>query len=114
MLWTAASGLVLLTTPGHRSHATGKLFEYLAARRPILALALDSAAAKIVNHCVSGVEIDQTDPAAIAQAMVSAANGKLEWLIGDQQRLAAYLYPGPAIQVEQLIELAISNRQTTA
>lgn len=65
----SADVLVLLTGQD-RSVATSKLYEYLYAARPILALALpDNAAAQIVIQTQAGVVVDPTDSAAIAAAL---------------------------------------------
>src|SRR5215207_3772939 len=45
-----ADVLVLITSGKRRGEATGKLFEYLAARRPILLFGTDNAAAEIVTR----------------------------------------------------------------
>jgi glycosyltransferase involved in cell wall biosynthesis len=56
----------------HRpSVATGKLYEYLAADRPILVLARRSVAADIVRTTGSGLVAPADDPAEIAGALVS-------------------------------------------
>jgi glycosyltransferase involved in cell wall biosynthesis len=46
--------LLLVTSPGRSSVATTKIFEYLQARRPILALTPHSFAAEIVKKCRCG------------------------------------------------------------
>jgi glycosyltransferase involved in cell wall biosynthesis len=46
--------LLLVTSPNRRSVATTKIFEYLQARRPILALTPRSFAAEIVEKCRCG------------------------------------------------------------
>lgn len=59
----AADALLLLTSPGHISQATGKLYEYLAARRPIIALADGNEAARIVSESEAGITIPPDDVA---------------------------------------------------
>jgi glycosyltransferase involved in cell wall biosynthesis len=46
--------LLLVTSPSRRSVATAKIFEYLQARRPILALTPHSFAAEIIEKCRCG------------------------------------------------------------
>ena len=61
-----ADALLLLT--GHnRSEATGKLFEYLASGRPIIALAEGNEAARIVRETGTGVAVGGGDPAGAAR-----------------------------------------------
>jgi glycosyltransferase involved in cell wall biosynthesis len=64
-----ADALLLITAPGQRSVATLKLFDYIGAGVPILALAEDNAAAEIVCRFELGVTAPPDDPAAIADAL---------------------------------------------
>ncbi len=64
-----ADALLLITAPGQRSVATLKLFEYIRAGAPILALAHDNAAAAIVQADGLGVTAPPDDPIAIAAAL---------------------------------------------
>jgi glycosyltransferase involved in cell wall biosynthesis len=69
-LQRAADTLLVVTgAGGQRSVATGKLFEYLGARRPILVLGEDTEAAHIVARAGSGFDVSVNDPRAIAQAL---------------------------------------------
>jgi glycosyltransferase involved in cell wall biosynthesis len=65
-----ADALLLVTAPGVRSVATSKLYDYIGAGRPILALAQDNAAAETVQGFGLGVTVPPDDPAAIAAALV--------------------------------------------
>src|SRR5262249_52891060 len=67
-----ATALVLLTSD-ERSQSTGKLYEYLAAGRPILALAEDNEAARIVRETRTGVTVPPGDVDAILAALRGAA-----------------------------------------
>jgi glycosyltransferase involved in cell wall biosynthesis len=58
--------LVVGSGPGASGIATGKIYEYLAARKPILALASSGAAADIIQTAQAGVLVDPDDPSAIA------------------------------------------------
>jgi glycosyltransferase involved in cell wall biosynthesis len=61
---------------------TGKVFEYLIARRPILMLAPASPARELVEEARAGVVADPTDDRAIEDALESivriATNGQFE------------------------------------
>ncbi len=59
----SADLLLLVTAPGRsgQTHIPSKLYEYLAAGRPILALAPESGSADIVREANAGVVIDPDD-----------------------------------------------------
>jgi hypothetical protein len=66
-----SSSLLLLIIPSHKSNKsiiTGKLFEYLATRKPILCLGpADGDAAEIIKKCGSGVTLDYHDSEKISE-----------------------------------------------
>ena len=64
-----ADALLLVTASGVRSVATSKLYDYIGAGRPILALAEGNAAAETVRRFGLGVTAAPDDPAAIADAL---------------------------------------------
>ena len=68
-LQRAANSLLLITGRERRSEATAKLYEYLAAERPIVTLGQDSAAAGIVEELGAGITTSATDPQAIASTL---------------------------------------------
>jgi glycosyltransferase involved in cell wall biosynthesis len=72
-----ADALLLVTAPGEISVATGKLFEYLGARRPILALADGNEAAALVRELRAGVCVPPDDPDAVARAIRALAEGNV-------------------------------------
>jgi glycosyltransferase involved in cell wall biosynthesis len=109
-LQRAADALVVMAAgmPGRPSTsvATGKLFEYLAAKRPVLVLGEDTEAARIVARAGVGVAASEGDPGSVADA--------LERLIDAPPSLrddavAAYAWPVLAERYEQLIEQACAN-----
>jgi len=65
-----ADALLLVTAPGVRSVATSKLYDYIGAGRPILALAQGNAAAETVECFGLGLTVAPDDTAAIAGALV--------------------------------------------
>ncbi len=77
-----ADGLLLITAPGRRSEATSKLFEYIAAGVPILALAQGNAAAEIVQRYQLGLTAPADDPSAIAAALTAFITGQRAGTIG--------------------------------
>jgi glycosyltransferase involved in cell wall biosynthesis len=78
-LQRAADTLLVITQGDRRnSVATGKLFEYLAADRPVLVLGDETEAARIVTQSRSGFGTSAEDPEAIARALVLAVEGEDE------------------------------------
>ena len=94
--------LVLARGASGPSVATGKLFEYLGARRPILVLGDGTAAAEIVRSAGAGVVASATDPDEIAAA--------LERLVTKPpappkpKAVAAYAFPAVAEKLAALID----------
>lgn len=105
-----AAALLLLTSD-EVSQATGKLFEYLAANRPILALAGENEAARIVRETNTGVVVAPRDVDAIAEALRLAARGELN-LSHSPRGTERYRYPGPADAMMASVERAIRHRKT--
>jgi glycosyltransferase involved in cell wall biosynthesis len=68
-LQRAADALLLITGDDQLSIATGKLYEYLAAQRPILVLGERSEAARLVREAKAGIATSASDPRAIARAL---------------------------------------------
>jgi glycosyltransferase involved in cell wall biosynthesis len=101
--------VLLLVTSRNPSEATGKLFEYLTAGRPILALADGNEAARIVSETRTGVVVPPDDVDAISGALRDAVAGRLA-LAYAPRNLDAFVYPAPAEAVEAEIELAIARR----
>ncbi len=107
-LQRSADALVLLTG-SHSSEATGKLFEYLAAGRPILALADANEAQRIVRLTATGVTVPPLDEERIAAALRTVADGTIAAGYAPRE-LERFTYPGPAVVVAGLIEEAIARR----
>ena len=71
--------LMLITAPDKASVATGKIFEYLASEKPILALTRGTEAEKIIKETGVGIAISPDDPIEIANALtVIARDGELK------------------------------------
>ena len=86
---------LLLITSNDTSIATGKVFEYLRAARPILALAGENEAARIVRETRTGSVVRPDDADAVRHALSEVASGELAR--GFEPRdLDRYLYPAPA------------------
>lgn len=102
----ADSLLVLATGASGRSVATNKLFEYLAARRPVLVLGENSVAARIVGEAGGGIVADGHDPEAIAAALRVLVEANVEPASGD---LARFAWPVLAERFEREIETLLAE-----
>jgi glycosyltransferase involved in cell wall biosynthesis len=99
--------VLLLLTSDASCEATGKLYEYLASGRPILALATGNEAARIVADTGTGVAIAPRDVEAITAALGRAIDGELEHAY-NPHGLEPYRYPVPAERMADAIERAIA------
>jgi glycosyltransferase involved in cell wall biosynthesis len=111
-LQRAADALILLTSPG-RCEATGKLYEYLGSRRPIIALAEGSEAGRIVSATGTGTVVRQDDVPGITAALRDAISGELESRYAPHG-LEPYTYPAPAEQMAEAVEAAIEAHSARA
>jgi glycosyltransferase involved in cell wall biosynthesis len=107
-LQRAAGSLLLLTAGNRRGEATGKLYEYLAAGRPILVLGERTEAARIVLDAGAGLAVPSDDPEAIAGALARLAAGEVP--AGEDSARERYAYPRLAARMAELIELACARR----
>ena len=105
-LQRAADALLLIAQPTRSQLLNIKLFEYLAAGRPIIALAAGTEAGRVGAEL--GAEVAAADDsAAIAAALRRAAGGELEPPPADA--VAAYTYPAPAERMADAVERAIES-----
>ena len=98
----AADSLLLLTAGARRGEATGKLYEYLSAGRPILVLGDRTEAARIVADADAGVAAPVDDPAAIAAALERLVRGN----VTANGAPPEYGYPRLAERMAALVETA--------
>jgi glycosyltransferase involved in cell wall biosynthesis len=101
-----ADGLLLIASRERSQLANLKLFEYLAAGPPILALAAGTEAGRIVLETKAGEVVPSSDVAAIKRALRRLAAGELA--PPDAQALAPYTYPVTAERMAAAAEAAIS------
>lgn len=81
--------LLLITAPDKASIATGKLFEYLAANKPILALTRGTEAARIVSETGAGVVVSPDKPEEIAAAIEAIIRCDAGFFSGRNEGLIA-------------------------
>jgi glycosyltransferase involved in cell wall biosynthesis len=110
-LQRAADVLVLVTSGSRTGEATGKLFEYLAAGRPILVLGAGSAAGSIVTGASAGLAIPTQDARAAEQALRTILAGGLPAPAAEAR--ARFAYPALAARYEDLLE-SVRVRQPQA
>jgi glycosyltransferase involved in cell wall biosynthesis len=99
---------LLLITSHHKSIAHGKLFEYLASGRPILALAGDNEPARIVRETQTGEVVDPEDVEAIMRALRRVAERSLPF---SPRGLERFTSEATAEILDGSIEDAISRAQ---
>jgi glycosyltransferase involved in cell wall biosynthesis len=107
------AGTLLLVTSHNRGEATGKLYEYMAAGRPIIALAEGNEAARIVAETNTGVLVSPDDTATITGALRAAISGELEREYAPRGT-ERYAYPALAEQMASVVETAIERRASNA
>jgi glycosyltransferase involved in cell wall biosynthesis len=101
----AADALLVLVPPDRpRSVATAKLYEYLAAGRPILVLGEESAAAQTVQGTGAGMATSARDPEEIARAIAGLVEGAAERDGDDRAAVEAFGYPAIAARLAERIE----------
>jgi glycosyltransferase involved in cell wall biosynthesis len=102
-LQRAADWLLVITEGDRRkSVATGKLFEYLAAGKPVLVLGEGTEAARIAAEAGTAIAVSAVDPRAIAGGLQQvAASSDRPPPAGNVEQ---YSYPALAARLAELIE----------
>jgi glycosyltransferase involved in cell wall biosynthesis len=100
-----ADALVLLAAPARSQLLNFKLFEYLAAGRPILALAAGTEAGRVVAE-LGGETVPSDDVPAIVRALRKAAAGELR--PPDPSAREAYAYPATAERMVEAVREAVT------
>jgi hypothetical protein len=105
----AAASCLLALQPGTTVSVPGKLYEYLAIGRPILAIAEEGETADLVRASGLGKAVLPHDEAAIEDALVELMNESIR----DVRRPSPHLYDGnlAADYAITLIEQLIATRQ---
>jgi glycosyltransferase involved in cell wall biosynthesis len=111
-LQRAGDALLLLAARERSQLANLKLYEYLAAGRPILALAAGTEAGRIVRETGAGEVVPSGDVAAIAGTLKRLGGGELG--APDAEAVRAYTYPAAAERMERAIEQAIAATRPDA
>ena len=104
----ASDALLLIAQSTRTQLPNFKLFEYLAAGRPILALADGTEAGRIVTETGAGEAVRADDPTAIQAALRKLVAGELTAPPEEARR--EYSYPLLAERMGEAVEAAILRR----
>lgn len=86
--------LVVDDVKGSEGIVPGKVFEYVGARRPVLAIAPEGDVAALIRRTGAGVVVDRHDVAGMAQALAG-------WL-AERRRTGRVAFPGDPAEVDRL------------
>jgi glycosyltransferase involved in cell wall biosynthesis len=107
-LQRAADALLVIIRDDRPDVATGKLYEYFAARKPILVLGKGTEAARLVEHTGAGLAVSARDVDGIAAALRKLLGGEIQ-----APALAAverFSYARLAEKMSEVVEDAIARR----
>jgi glycosyltransferase involved in cell wall biosynthesis len=102
-----ADALLLLAQPARSQLVNFKLFEYLAAGTPILALAAGTEAGRLAADAGIAPIVGADDPEAIASALADLLGGRIEG--PDPTAAARYSYPAAAEAMSSVLESALAG-----
>ena len=105
-LQRAADGLLLVASSRRTQLLNFKVFEYLAAGRPILALAAGTEAGRIIAEA-GGETVPADDPARIVAALLRLVAGEVP--APDPAARERYSYPGVAERMAAVAQGAIAR-----
>ena len=115
---TACDVLLVVTNVEEAGPAalTGKIFEYLAMRRPILVVAPPSAATKLVDETNAGVWADPTNAVALDEALEAAVRLARDPSFSgiDEAELRVYDRSRQAEAWDELLRDVIGSRTSSA
>jgi len=111
VLWLALSPV-----HGRQGALTAKLFEYMAARRPVLALVVpDSEAGRLVASTGIGVAVDPRDEAGLVRELLDldaeyVGTGTVAWR-GSDEAIAPYSRARLTARLAELLDEIVAERQ---
>lgn len=110
--------LISDTAPGSENYIPGKLFEYIAVKRPILAFSLPGEATRIIDRFLLGRAVSPTDLEEMKKAIhlfyMAWKEGRLDRLYSftaDPEALALYRRDEQARLLAHLFNEIMENRQ---
>jgi glycosyltransferase involved in cell wall biosynthesis len=104
-LQRSADALLLIVSRARPHAATAKVFEYIGAARPILALAEGTEAARIVRDAGAGLVVPSDDRAAVKGALRELLSGQLP--AAPEAARLTHAYPLPAEMMALQVEAAM-------
>jgi glycosyltransferase involved in cell wall biosynthesis len=107
-----ADALLILTSGRRRGEVTQKVFEYLAAGKPVVVLGEGSEAARIVSEAGAGPVTSAGDPdriAACLRDLVGRLDGEGGGGSPDPQRVERFSYANLAAAVAEELDAAVSG-----
>lgn len=106
--------LVLLVNPESGSAVPAKLFEYMAARRPVLALAPETAvAAQIIRETGAGIVVPPENTEMIRSALLEFYLRKVQkqsWPLPSIETVRQYDRNQQTAKLASLLDMLLSNR----
>ncbi len=104
-----ADALLLLTSTSRRGVVTGKIFEYLWTKRPILGLTAGTAAAEIITQTQSGLVIDPLDTREVSRAIRQILAGTFHSQPALATRIERYSWQSCALLYSDQIRRVASS-----
>jgi len=109
--WMRAADLLLLikhVSPAAAAQVPTKLYEYISAAKPILALAHESEMAQILKQARGGVTVPPTDVEAISRAVEDFADGRFADFRPDQSYSEQFALPTLMHRMAEVLDSALS------
>ncbi|MGD8396132.1 MAG: glycosyltransferase [Candidatus Eiseniibacteriota bacterium] len=112
----AAGALLLLECGGERGAliTPGKLFEYLASRRPILAVVPEGPAADLVRELGAGEVVDPDDRDRLAATLARWIDAGPPRSAVTPERLTPFLRPGLARELAGVLDALVASSEPPA
>ena len=95
------------TKPGSNRILTGKIFEYLAARKPIIALVSDGEITRLIKEANAGVIVEPEDISAIKSSILSMYSSYKDGSLvfnGDDNMINGYERKKLTMQLAQVFD----------
>ncbi len=110
-LMRSSTALLLLNPPAMERYIPGKLYDYIASRRPVLVFGEGGESATIVRRLDAGVVIPGGDASALVQALDRLTNGEIRCSRPESRDawLAAHTREQMATQFVQVLEKVLEG-----
>lgn len=103
--WQQRADVLLCLIPAipgaELAHVPGKVYEYLATRKPILNIGpVAGETASILNRCGAGVTCERTDASPVARFLEAVAQGQFAVTAASEPHISAYARSAQAAQLD--------------